>query len=512
MNRRTITALATAALVLLMCLALPSTHSKTMASQQVGYVPGTERIANGNFSQPGQTSDMAANWNPGFPQWDGWGGCTREKQLDGSFALRITADDNKWIAGAYQTIELNHTAVVPMTFIVKGKSGPIAHVAADGLNTPERPHLGLTAQVKAEMADGEIRWFVHYPFFPPESLDEWEIPVPLDPFRLDKPIRRVHVFVGIIRGAGTVLVQSVSAKEYPRITSGVVWHLDDGRKSQLVAYRQHFHPRQWPVMIFPRVDWAASGNAEYLSWDDLREIRDDRQNVPGAKRNGFGSHAVTHLDFGKAYNGTETPAEFNEWLASATFISQKYGIPMPDVRNPIARIKWELENSDKILVDELCLPIYHFAFPFGAGNVDAYLQVLAACNYDTQRNAETGSNPRGVHPRRIFVQPLQRGISKDLVHMIHMWAKQDKLIIQWLVHDITDNPNDPSSCPPDLLEYTIKDIEYWGLDVLTYDEALRMHGDRERMFPADQHAPSRLATPVRPRANGGRGEGDRRMN
>jgi hypothetical protein len=250
-------------------------------------------------------------------------------------------------------------------------------------------------------------------------------------------------------------------------------------------YRKYMKPRQWRVNYFPRIDWISNPNEPGgITWDDLAEAYNDGGNV--------GDHTVTHPDTSKILNGTETPAEYAEWLASAKWVSQKYGVPLPDVHDRIARIKWEFETSDNLLSCNLPggPPIYHMAFPYGSGNLNAFLHYLAGCFFDTHRDANDGANGRGTNPWRIKVRSLDRSMTPDKIHMMNMWSYQDKVCTVWLVHDIGDDPTNFYSCSEAMFKFLMDDVAYWGLPVLNNDEFLQEYGDREKMFPGFQHSRS----------------------
>ncbi len=497
MSRRKLVGFATLALLFLACMVAPSMQHKVAAQQQPtpGYLPGVERIINGNFSQAGASSAEAQNWQHGFPTWGGWGGYTRIAKPGGGSVLSIKADSQLYIAGTYETLVLNQPIGVPTTFTASVRSiGPVKDTPADAPNGPNSPHLGLTMQVKLDLADGTTAWIVDYPNYPTQSTDWHEISVHLEAFQVPQPVVQAHIFIGLIRAVGTVEVQSVSVKEYQRVRGSVAIHFDDGYASQPVMYRKYMKPRKWRANVFPRIDWVSNPNEPGgISWADLAEIYNDGGNI--------GSHTVTHPDMSKILNGSETQAEYAEWLAAATWVSHKYDIPLPDLKDPIARINWEFDTSDKILNCNLPdgPPIYHMAFPFGSGNLNAFLHYLAGCFFDTQRDASDGGNGRGTHPWRIKVRALTRDMTPDKIHMMNMWSAQDKVCTAWLIHNICDDPSDPYSTSEQNFEFLMRDIEFWGLPVLNNDEFMSEYGDRPDMFQGFQHpVPGRQVNPGRP--------------
>lgn len=431
MSRKKLVSFATiAALLFLACMVAPSMLRTSTA--QAPFVPGEQKLLNGDFSQPGTTDTQAANWR-NFPDVAGFVGYRRERQSDGSYAIRVDAGPGRYTAGAYQTYPV--TTVNGQTLKVWLKTeGAIKKIptAISGVT-----QLGVNIYAEYYPSDGGPKLYgTPYAYYPTESEDWTEV-------GFQSPtgvaIYRIDLVVGIFSGEGTAWFKNARLEEYVRAGEGAgTIQFDDGLEVADTIGRDVLGQYGYPGSLALVSDWL--NQRGFLSTQQVLRLINLKWDVL--------SHTKTHPDLPALY------------LASG-----------PDA------VAWEIQQSARDLERELCVPIFHFAAPFGSQTGET--QSIAELEYDSQRTFWDGMNHHGVFPKTVRVISLDHKLSPAMLDMKLQWIKNDHVWIDFVVHNICANPApDSFDITPEGFKYAIRRMHEFGIRVLNYEDALIEFADR----------------------------------
>lgn len=456
MFRNKLASFATLALLILACMVAPSMLGTSTA--QAPFVPGKQVLLNGNFSQPGTTTIQAANWR-NFPDVAGFTGYRREQQPDGTYALRVDAGPGRYTAGAYQRYDVSTVDGFTLKVKIKTQAAIKKVPTSQSGVTP----LGVNIYAEYIQPNGVPLYGTPYAYYPREAEDWTEVgfqsPVGV-------AITHIYLVVGIFSGEGTAWFQDARLEQYIRAGDGAItFQFDDGLATAYTEGKSTLGQYGYPGSLALVSDWL--NQPGFLTTQQALQFINLKWDVL--------SHTKTHRDLPALYESGG-----------------------PDA------VAWEIRQSARDLERELCVPIFHFAAPFGSQTGET--QSIAELEYDSQRTFWDGLNHHGTFPKTVRVVSLDHRMNEAMVDMKLQWAKNDHVWVLFVIHNICENPApDSFDVTPALFRYAVRRVNEEKIRVLNYENALIEFADRDGIHRQGDWRPRTINNSPRPKIDRGGG-------
>lgn len=373
-------------------------------------------LLNPGFEEAGSTSRVANGW-----QSFGNGYQRVSQPHSGQWSVRLRNASFAAQSGAYQRVYLNQASLKPVFIGAYVKGASI-------VNAPGG-YLGASLYAEIHLQDGSVVYWnsiANYGTFSWRwvGFNTGSLPT------VNKPIS--HIFIVPILGnaKGTAHFDDISVTEFDPSQAAVTLMFDDGEETALTKAKPVLDGRGFSASIAMVTEMIDEPG--FLTAQQLRNLQGGGWEIV--------SHTVTHSDL--------------------TTLSSS------QIRNELSQSKQALQS--------IGLQVRNFALPFGAYN--AFILAEASRYYVSARAFEQGNNPQGTFPFDVKVRGVVNATTPDDVAA---WVSDALANNRWLVlvfHVIAESGDDAYHTKPATFARMVDAIAAAGIQVKTYDQALRLFG------------------------------------
>jgi peptidoglycan/xylan/chitin deacetylase (PgdA/CDA1 family) len=380
-------------------------------------------LVNGGFEQEasGGNPNVAFDWQ-NFGNGNGY---VRVQDFanSGSWSMKASHGDANLMSGAYQRIDLNQTAALPVSLT--------AYVKGVNVTPALGAFIGAALYAEIHMTDGSVAFWNSTANF---GTFDWRFvgfnTRSLTFVNVSKPISHIFVVPVLAQASGTVYFDDIQVKQFEPDEGAVTIMFDDGNKTDITVGLPALQVKNFKATT--AIPTGEIGDEGKLSGTDLNSLVNAGWELA--------SHSVNHLDL-----TTLSASQLNQELADSKNTLKTY---YPNTRN--------------------------IALPLGAYN--GFVMAEAAKHYRSARAFELGSNPEGLYAFDVKVRAVK---SNTTVSEVQSWVNEAKNDKRWVIlsfHALAASGDDEFHTEPGVFGQMVEAVSQSGVKVVTYDEGLNMFG------------------------------------